>query len=38
MPKIDQIFNNNVALVELDNHSQAVVKGRGSRFKRSVAM
>ena len=34
MPKIDQIFNNNVALVELDNHSQAVVKGRGIAFQK----
>lgn len=34
MPKIAQIFNNNVALVDLDNHSQAVVKGRGNAFKK----
>lgn len=34
MPKIAQIFNNNVALVDLDNHSQAVVKGRGIAFKK----
>ncbi|QVI35247.1 transcription antiterminator lact [Lacticaseibacillus chiayiensis] len=34
MPKIAQIFNNNVALVDLDNHSQAVVKGRGIAFNK----
>ncbi len=36
MPKIDQIFNNNVALVELDNHSQAVVKGTGDRISKEA--
>ncbi|WP_264460663.1 CAT RNA binding domain-containing protein, partial [Lacticaseibacillus paracasei] len=34
MPKIAQIFNNNVALVDLDNRGQAVVKGRGIAFQK----
>ncbi|MCT3356496.1 CAT RNA binding domain-containing protein, partial [Lacticaseibacillus paracasei] len=33
MPKIAQIFNNNVALVDLDNRGQAVVRGRGIAFQ-----
>lgn len=34
LPKIAQIFNNNVALVDLDNRGQAVVKGRGIAFQK----
>ena len=34
MPKIAQIFNNNVALVDLDNRGQAVVRGRGIAFQK----
>nr|SFZ87132.1 Beta-glucoside bgl operon antiterminator, BglG family [Loigolactobacillus rennini] len=32
MLKIAQVFNNNVALVDLDDHRQAIVKGKGIVF------
>lgn len=32
MPKIELIFKHNVALVESEHHSTAVVKGRGIAF------
>lgn len=34
MLKIVQIFNNNAALVDLDNHRQAVAKGSGIAFQK----
>ncbi|WP_179396064.1 transcription antiterminator LacT [Lacticaseibacillus absianus] len=34
MLKIAQVFNNNVALVDLDNHRQAVAKGKGIAFQK----
>jgi len=34
MLKIVQIFNNNAALVDLDNHRQGVAKGRGITFQK----
>lgn len=36
MLRISQILNNNAALVDLDNHRQAIAKGRGVAFKKSV--
>lgn len=34
MLKIAQVLNNNVALVDLDNHRQAVAKGKGIAFQK----
>lgn len=34
MLRISQILNNNAALVDLDNHRQAIAKGRGVAFKK----